>query len=77
MNKPRIFIHVEDGIIQTILADTPMDIMVLDGDVEGMNEDSIKTYTDPFLKETFKAREAWGSKVTVQKRVVHSYFKQR
>jgi hypothetical protein len=73
VKKPRIFIHVEGGVIQDIISDTKLDVMVLDADVEGM--DGYKEYKD-MDDDTFNAREAWG-KVDVNKKVVDHYFKQR
>ena len=72
LGRPKVFVYVEGGIIQTILADQPIDILVLDGDVEGMDEH--KTYTEPDGTK-FDAREA-SDGARVNKKAVEHYFKQ-
>ena len=41
--KPRVVITMEGGLIQDISTDTEMEILVLDFDIEGGDEDRIKT----------------------------------
>ena len=33
--KPTIIIHVEDGVVQGVVADQPVDYIIADGDTEG------------------------------------------
>lgn len=40
---PRVVVHVEGGIVQGWVADVPVDVIVLDYDVEGADEDEIST----------------------------------
>jgi hypothetical protein len=74
-STPRLFVYVRGGVIQTVIADQKVEIMVLDGDVEGLEGEDIKTYKDT-AKEMFNARKAWD-KVEVNKKVVDHYFSQR
>jgi len=73
---PRVFIYVSGGVIQNVMADTKVDVMVLDADVEGMDGPKVKTYKDSIDGSLFQAREAWD-KVIVNKKVVNHYFSQR
>jgi hypothetical protein len=74
-NNPRLFVYVRGGVIQTVIADQKVEVMVLDGDVDGLEGEDIKTYKDT-AKEMFNARKAWD-KVEVSKKVVDHYFSQR
>jgi hypothetical protein len=71
--KPRIYIYVEGGIIQSIIADQPVDLLVLDGDVEGdEDEKEWKDYPDG---DPFTARKAWAE-VDVSRKCVNHMFNQ-
>ena len=72
--KPRIFIYVEGGLIQSIISDTDVDIMVLDGDTDGL--DGCKKYTNYPDNTEFEAREAWDD-TEINKNIVDHYFNQR
>jgi hypothetical protein len=39
--KPKIIIVMEGGIIQNMLSDVPMDAVIIDYDVEGMDGDDL------------------------------------
>lgn len=39
MSKPRVYINLEGGIIQDVWADSEVDVIVLDFDTEGGDED--------------------------------------
>lgn len=69
----RIWIYVEGGVIQNIVADKSVKAMVLDGDVEGI--DWFEEYKD-CNGQKFDAREAWDD-VIVDKIIVDHYFSQR
>jgi hypothetical protein len=72
MANPKVFVYVEGGVIQTILSDQPIDILVLDGDVEGI--DGYETYTEPD-GTSFQARIG-SDGALVNKKAVKHYFKQ-
>lgn len=70
----RMFIYVEGGLIQTIVADGSMSILVLDGDTDGL--DGVDKYTDMGGDE-FKARIAWEQHPDNNKKIVDHYFNQK
>lgn len=70
----RMFIYVEGGLIQTIVTDGCMDILVLDGDTDGL--DGVDKYVD-LGGDEFKARSAWESHPDNNKRIVDHYFDQQ
>jgi len=70
----RMFIYVEGGLIQTIVADGCMDILVLDGDTDGI--DGVHEYVD-MAGDGFKARRAWEQHPDNKKSIVDWYFDQQ
>jgi hypothetical protein len=75
VSKKRIFIFVQGGVIQTIATDPGIQVMVLDGDTDGV--EGCEIYKD-FDGEDFDAREAWDKRATeVSSKLVSHYFKQR
>lgn len=70
----RMFIYVEGGLIQDITADGSMDILVLDGDTDGL--DDVGKYIDMGGDE-FKARKAWENHPDNNKKIVDHYFDQQ
>lgn len=71
--KPKIFIYVEGGLIQSIISDSPIDALILDGDTDGIER--TKKYTEPDGTE-FEAREAYDE-VEINKKATDHYFKQK
>lgn len=41
-NKPKIIITVEGGIVQGVMANTEVDVVILDYDTEGFDEDKVR-----------------------------------
>jgi hypothetical protein len=72
--KPRVWMYIEGGVLHEVVADSPVDIMVLDCDVDGLDGDRIKTYKD-MSGEEFDALDL-RFKVDINKKVVDHYFKQ-
>ena len=42
MNRPRVVVVMEGGVINDIISNVSMDVLVLDSDTEGADEDRIK-----------------------------------
>lgn len=71
---PKLYIYVEGGLIQTIMSDRKVDLMILDGDIDGCDETKQFKYFDG---DTFEAYEAYRAEAEVDKEVVDHYFKQK
>ncbi len=71
---PRVFIYVEGGLIQSIIADRKVKLMVLDGDVEG--GDDYEEYTD-FHGAKFEAFLGRAEEAEISIPAVDHYFKER
>ena len=72
--KSRVYIYVEGGVVQSVYTDSPVDVMILDGDVEGCDDyKEYKCYRSP---DTLEAREV-VTEVVQNKKLVDHYFKQR
>jgi len=41
MKRPKVVITLDGGIVQDILSDVPIDVIVIDYDVEGIEEDRL------------------------------------
>jgi len=71
---PRMFIYVEGGLIQTMASDIPMEVLVLDGDVDGIEcPDNYKNIDG----SEFRARVAWERKPYQSKSTVNHYFNEQ
>ncbi|RLG45578.1 MAG: hypothetical protein DRN81_01285 [Thermoproteota archaeon] len=73
-NKPRLFIYVEGGVIQTISSTVPTELLVLDGDVDGI--DDFHNYED-IDGDSFQARVAWSRLADFNERITNHYFDQQ
>jgi hypothetical protein len=72
--KPRVYIYVEGGVVQGVYTDSPVDVMILDGDVEGSDDyKEYKCYRSP---DTLEAHEV-VTEAEQNKKLVDHYFKQR
>lgn len=80
MNKKRVFIYVEGGLIQTVATDPGVEVMILDGDisedVDTSEIDGTRKYKDMDGDE-FEAVEALDQEAIEGPGVVDNYFKQR
>jgi len=80
MDKKRVFIYVEGGLVQTVATDPGVEIMILDGDIsedaETSEIDGVHKYKDMDGDE-FDAAEAFDKEAIEGPKVVDHYFKQR
>ena len=70
--KPKVYIYVEGGVIQSILADQPVDLLVLDGDIDGLEDGEYKEWKD-LRDHTFEARRAWAEAEVSKKAALHFF----
>jgi hypothetical protein len=42
MNRPRVVVMVEGGMVHNIISNVAMDVLLLDADTEGADEDEVK-----------------------------------
>ena len=74
--KPRLFVYVEGGIIQNIISDKKIDLLVLDGDIDGA--ETTKKFVDFHNGIKFDAIVTdWVEPEEINKKAVNHYFKQR
>ena len=53
--RPKIFINLNGGIIQQILSDSPVEVIIADYDVEGLDDDRVTSFKDESGKDTEEA----------------------
>lgn len=73
--KTKVFIYLKGGIIQSIFSNQDTDLMVLDGDTDGIEDSEIRIYKDT-LGSKFKAIEE-DIFLQTDKNIIDHYFKQR
>lgn len=73
---PKLYIYTDGGLIQSMISDSGINLMILDGDIDGCDEDELKKIID-FGGITFKAYECVNPEVEVDKEITDHYFKQK
>lgn len=70
----RIVIVVEGGVVQEVLSDDPINVMVIDHDIDGVDEDSLVTFQPGEGKPFQAVAHIW--KASAMPDLVATYFGQ-
>lgn len=74
--SPRIFMYLEGGVVHSIVADQPVDIMILDADCDEGGE-FVNSYIDcDGIKFDAVMLGGIGAEVEINPKIVDHYFKQ-
>jgi hypothetical protein len=74
MSIPKVVITVEGGLIQCIDSEVPLDVAVLDFDIDGADSEELTEYEDTGGHITNAFLSSWG--VSGDKVIVDHVFKQ-
>lgn len=55
--RPRVVIEIDGGLVQDVCSDVPIDVIILDYDVEGCDDDRVKTLD--FMVDPREAYVSW------------------